>query len=83
MDGSLGMVLSEQDRIRAGKAASAGVQAPDGPKLDYFDALKLSQAIEWEANRAAECNYTKISLHMDLKDALALASSLRQLALLR
>mgnify|MGYP003423115649 FL=1 len=44
----------------------------------HFNALELAQAIEAEINRASEYGFTKITLHMDLPDAVLLARTLRK-----
>lgn len=44
----------------------------------HFDPLELSQAIEAEINRAGDYGFTKITLHMDLPDAVLLARTLRK-----
>lgn len=56
--------------------------APDGPVLEYWNSLDLAQVLEQEVNKAAATGMVKISLHMDLEDALRLSRSLRKLALL-
>ena len=52
--------------------------APSGPLVDHFDALAVAQAIEREAERSSLVGWTKITLHMDLHDALKLAATLRK-----
>lgn len=55
---------------------------PDGPCLDYFNALELAQAIESEVNQpAGGMPHTKITLHMDIENAMKLASYLRRAVL--
>lgn len=49
----------------------------DGPRLESFDALGLASALESEIERAGRENWPKISLHMDIADAKALAAALR------
>jgi hypothetical protein len=78
----VGMDLTDNDRLRAAKAAKDGTPAPDGPIINSFNSLQLAQAIEHEANRCAVSGFTKISLHMDVADAVKLASALRKLAFL-
>ena len=58
--------------------------APDGPIISQFDPMALANAIESEVSRAEKANgrCSKVSLHMDPRDALELARRLRQLALL-
>jgi hypothetical protein len=51
--------------------------AADGPIVDEFDPIKLAQAIEQESRRAIEYGWPKITVHMDLPDAMKLAKHLR------
>lgn len=51
--------------------------APDGPYLAHFHPVQLAAAIEGEIVRARLNGWAKISLHMDLKDATALAHVLK------
>lgn len=52
--------------------------APDGPIVPEFDARKLAEAIEHEIARAHAVGWTRISLHMDLMNAIRLAQALRR-----
>jgi hypothetical protein len=52
-------------------------EAPDGPIVTKFGPLALAQAIEQELNRCADMGWPKLTLHMDVPDALALAKFLR------
>ena len=52
--------------------------APDGPTLEAFNAFELAAALEHELRRAGERGNTKISTHMNLIDAAALAAFLRR-----
>lgn len=54
---------------------------PDGPKMDYFSALELAQAIEYEVNRMGGADGKKIRLDMDADNAMKLASYLRRAVL--
>lgn len=65
----------EQHLLRSGGVL---LPAPDGPLLDTFSALELAQAIEQEVNRAAMTGLPKLSLKMDLQDAMAMAAFLRR-----
>ena len=51
--------------------------APDGPIVEHFDRVALAQAIESEVQRASLVGWTKITLHMDMLDAMQLARVLR------
>lgn len=55
---------------------------PDGPRLEQFDALTLSLALEQECNRAEERGLGKVRIDLDLIDALALARFMRRANLL-
>jgi hypothetical protein len=44
-----------------------------GPKLEHFDAHALANAIKQEVIRSKIVGLPKLSLHMDLEDALVLA----------
>jgi hypothetical protein len=46
--------------------------------LEVFSPEGMSQAIEHEANKAAEYGFSKITLHMDIPDAILLAKALRK-----
>jgi hypothetical protein len=52
--------------------------APDGPVLENWNLERLAAGIEQEAARARVYGWTKITLHMDLPDALRLAQALRR-----
>lgn len=52
--------------------------APDGPRLEAFSAFELAGALECELRRAGERGHAKISVHLDLIDAAALAAFLRR-----
>jgi len=51
--------------------------APDGPLLKTWDKRALAEAILSEIRRAKQFGWTKITLHMDLRDAKRLAEALR------
>ena len=51
--------------------------APDGPMIEHFDPIALAQGLEQEVQRAALVGWQKITLHMDVADALKLARKLR------
>jgi len=51
---------------------------PTGPVLDNFDPRELADAIEDELIRCGERGWNKITLHMDVRDALLLARFLRR-----
>ena len=52
----------------------------DGPVIERFDAAALAAALESEIARAADYGWTKVTLHMDIPDARALAKCLREKA---
>lgn len=54
------------------------VSAPGGPKLERFDAQQLAEAIEHEIIRAGDHGWTKVSINMELIDAIAMARFLRR-----
>ena len=51
---------------------------PNGPVLDVFDPRELAAAIESEILRCAELGWNKITVHMDVRDAMLLARHLRK-----
>jgi hypothetical protein len=51
----------------------------DGPLVPEYDVRELARALDQEIVRAAESGWTKISLHMDVRDAMLLARDLRRL----
>jgi hypothetical protein len=46
--------------------------------IEEFNCLRVAEAIEAEAARAGEYGFTKITLHMDIPDAVKLATALRK-----
>lgn len=70
----------EIQRILRGRQPGGGVLAGtnDGPILDTFDAGLLAVAIEDELVRCAERSWTKVTLTMDVRDAMLLARYLRK-----
>jgi hypothetical protein len=50
--------------------------APDGPTIDIFDPRELSRIIKQEIIRSRANGWPRISIHMSLDDALALARAL-------
>ncbi|MGH9463094.1 MAG: hypothetical protein ACRD1X_17935 [Vicinamibacteria bacterium] len=50
--------------------------APDGPIIPAFHPRLLAGALRQEIERARKIGWTKISLHMDVEDAVALAAAL-------
>jgi hypothetical protein len=52
--------------------------APDGPRLERFDAEALATAIDQEIARSIEYGWSKLTIHMDIPDARLLASYLRR-----
>lgn len=73
--------LEAQLRRGCGQPDHGLPDLPDGPRLEYFSALELAQAIEAEVNRAAAQGLPKLRLDMDHADALKLASYLRRAVL--
>lgn len=59
------------------RAVERGDPVPDGPILQKFDPLELAAAIEQEVSRAAIHPNPRVSMHMGIADALALAAFLR------
>jgi hypothetical protein len=70
--------LEGQLRRDGGKIAPV----PDGPRLEHFSALELAQGVEQEVARVGNAPGHKIVLHMDVENALRLASYLRRAVLL-
>ena len=87
MDCGVGMELSEQQRNTQGKARVQKIIDTFGclpsvqplSTLPRFNALELAQAIEANLNESAVYGHTKITIHLDLLDAHALAQALRRL----
>lgn len=52
--------------------------AGDGPVLPRFEPLAVAKAIEGELLRARDYGWSKITLHMDIPDAVLLAKQLRK-----
>ena len=52
--------------------------APDGPVLPAFNPATLAEAIEKEIVRSGEYGWSKITIHMDVPDAMMLAKFLRR-----
>ena len=50
--------------------------AGDGPVLPEFHPMALSKAIQQEVNRASDYGWSKITIHLDIPDALLLAKFL-------
>lgn len=70
--------MKEKNIIQAVNAAGGidNLDIIDGPRLEAFDAKQLAQALKDEVQRAKQTGWSKVSLHMDLEDALALAKHL-------
>jgi hypothetical protein len=51
--------------------------APDGPIVSEFNPRELARALEHELCRAKLTGWSKITLHMDIEDAVKLAKFLR------
>jgi hypothetical protein len=78
------MELSDKDREIIALKAKHGLLlgVPEGPLLPKFNPLELAQAIERLLTECAEKGHTKVTMHLDLIDAQAMATSLRKIALL-
>ena len=50
----------------------------DGPSLEKFSARALADALDQELARALDIGWTKISIHMDLRDARSLSLFLKK-----
>jgi hypothetical protein len=77
----VGMIVHDPEKVRAAarKAAKGElVLAPDGPVVERFEAKKVAAAIEQEIARSRVMGWTRITLHMDLDDALKLAHTLKR-----
>lgn len=85
MDGGLGMELKTADIQGQGKARVAKIIDTFGclpaiqplTTLPAFSPRELAQALEQNLNEAGVYGHTKITLHLDLPDAHALAQFLR------
>lgn len=51
----------------------------DGPVVPEYNVRHLADALDQEIARAAQVGWTKVSLHMDVRDAMLLARDLRRL----
>jgi hypothetical protein len=54
--------------------------AMDGPKLPAFDAAALAEAIRSEVMRSGEFGWSKITIHLDIPDAVMLMNFLKSRA---
>lgn len=71
----MGLELSEERRIQ--EAARLKLPYPIGPLVSTFNREEIATAIESEAVRVGHLPHPKITLHMDVADALLLAKILR------
>ena len=76
-------MINDIQRQRIAEAATARRVAPIGPVLDRFEPVQLAAALEQEAERALlygrlEGTPGKIDLSLDPRDAIMLATFLRQ-----
>ena len=88
MDCSLGMALNKDNNMdnQSGARVVDGLiqkygclpTLPDGPVLSEFSADKLADAIMQEVERGGNYGFTKITIHLDLPDAVKLAQYLRR-----
>ena len=51
--------------------------APDGPVIPRFQVQDLAAALQSELTRCGEYGWSKVTLHMDLPDAVALLKFLK------
>jgi hypothetical protein len=67
-------------RIIEGLIAKYGClpSAADGPIIARFDPKALEEAIMHEVKRAGEYGWPKVTIHMDIPDAILLAQFLRR-----
>jgi hypothetical protein len=56
------------------------VPVPDGPALECFEATRMAEALEREANRAEVLGLPKVQITMTLDDASRLAAFMRRAA---
>lgn len=70
----------KDDLARAIRRAGGADCLPpaDGPKLDRWHPRTLAEALDAEIARCAVEGWPKISLHMDVRDAMKLAQFLRK-----
>lgn len=69
--------LSQADIRRIVDAVKEGKPAPDGPIISTFSPEAIAHALEQEVARSMALPNPKISIHMDIEDALLLAKFLR------
>jgi len=74
MDSAAGVIAA----IRRHGGLAKLPDAPSGPFVESFDARLLADAIDQELARCAQLGWTKITMHMDVADAMRLASFLRR-----
>lgn len=56
-------------------------ELPDGPYLEEFDPLALSQALDAEVNRCMQQGWTKVTVSLDPVNAQKMAAFLRRASL--
>jgi len=76
-------MINDIQRQRIAEAAIARRVAPNGPVLERFEPVELAAALEQEAERATlygrlEGTPGKVDISLDPRDALTLATFLRQ-----
>lgn len=73
--------MDDKRLIQAAVKRHGGVEnlppAPDGPLVTTFEPRAVAAAIEAEIFRARMNGWPRISIHMDLVDAAALAGALK------
>ncbi len=68
------MPYNERKMLQAAHDTRRGTaEIMDGPVLEKFDVHRLAQLLEQECRRARAQGLPKVSLHMDVDDALKLS----------
>lgn len=85
MDDRVGLVMTAPDnkagaRIVEGLLRQFGClpSAPDGPVIPRFNPDALADAIEHEVRRAGEYGWSKVTVHLDIPDAVLLMNFLKK-----
>lgn len=69
--------ITKEDERRILRALQDGTQAPDGGIIPCFSPEAMADLIEKEVLKAKLIRNPKLTIHMDLEDALILAKFLR------
>lgn len=78
----LGMTKVSERGVQEAIRRAGGVDRlplVDGPVVPEYSRRHLADALDAEIARCAEVGWTKVSLHMDVRDAMLLARDLRRL----